>query len=107
MWRVDVYGAVPGRWAAMYGLKLLDYMILDNCVINWHIFFFSHGKSREVSPQPKPIARVARSLRSLGRQPHTGKVQCQALQCGDHQLLASLLEGPSVHPRDYFLGGLG
>ena len=45
---------------------------------------------REANPAN---ACVARSLRSSGRQPQTGKVQCQALQCGDHQLLASLLEG--------------
>ena len=111
MWRVDAYGAVPGCYGAMYGSK-------EMCmkVVSWHDFgklcdklassFFAMANLGTSPPTPlagQPNAReTARSLRSLGRQPQTGKVQCQALQCGDHQLLASLLEGPGS--RDYFWG---
>lgn len=87
--------------------KLFHDMILENYVINWHLHFSPWQNSVPPLPNlypanPANARETARSLRSLGRQPQTGKVQCQALQCGDHQLLASLLEGPGS--RDYFWG---
>lgn len=61
MWRVDAYGAVPGCWGAMYGskemcMKVVSYcMILENYVINWHLFLIAMTKLGNSPPPTRPM----------------------------------------------------